>query len=94
MMKHDLEHSGPIQIFEKMFDDVIFQHIRDQTNLYYNQKNNNGCFVSTADLKIFSAFCCLVDKMSYHANVFIGAWTKILVYPLFQTLCHATDSKK
>nr|XP_023013431.1 piggyBac transposable element-derived protein 2-like [Leptinotarsa decemlineata] len=50
IMKNDLENFSPVQLFEKIFDDDIFQHIRDQTNLYSTQKNNHSFSV---DLKIF-----------------------------------------
>lgn len=53
ILKNELENLTPVQIFEKIFDDDIYNHIVSQTNLYSSQKNRHDFFVSKADIKLF-----------------------------------------
>ncbi|KAB0803076.1 hypothetical protein PPYR_00046 [Photinus pyralis] len=63
VVKHDLEHLSPIEVFEKLFDQEVLDHIVQQTNLYSSQKNKHDFFVSKADIQIFISILLLTG---YH----------------------------
>lgn len=63
ILKNELENFSPVEVFEKLFDDEIFDHLMQQTNLYSSQKNRHAFFVSKADLKLSVAILLLTG---YH----------------------------
>nr|CAH7746139.1 unnamed protein product [Callosobruchus chinensis] len=63
LVKSDLENLSPVDIFEKLFDNDIYNHISQETNIYSSQKNKHDFFVSRDDLKIFVGILLLTG---YH----------------------------
>nr|CAH7726921.1 unnamed protein product [Callosobruchus chinensis] len=63
LVKSDLENLSPVDIFEKLFDSDIYNHISQQTNIYSSQKNKHDFFVSRDDIKIFVGILLLTG---YH----------------------------
>jgi hypothetical protein len=53
ILNSELEGKEPVEIFEKLFDEDVSNHIVIETNRYSNQKNYHSCFVSKADIKQF-----------------------------------------
>lgn len=48
-----LKNSTPVEIFEKLLDDTVIDHIVDQSVLYAGQKNSHSFSVTREDIKIF-----------------------------------------
>nr|CAH7738745.1 unnamed protein product [Callosobruchus chinensis] len=63
LVKSDLESLSPVDIFEKLFDSDIYNHISQQTNIYSSQKNKHDFFLSRDDIKIFVGILLLTG---YH----------------------------
>lgn len=63
VVKNDLENLEPVAVFEKLFDDEIFDLLVHETNLYSSQKNEHSFFVSKADMKLFVGILLLTG---YH----------------------------
>lgn len=52
-VSEELKYFSPKDIFEKLVDEKIMQHIVDQTVLYAHQKNNHGFSLTIEELKNF-----------------------------------------
>lgn len=63
IVKHELEGLHPVEVFEKFFDNELYDYIVQQTNLYSSQKNNHEFFVSRDDMKLFFGILLLTG---YH----------------------------
>ncbi|KAJ8956555.1 hypothetical protein NQ318_019279 [Aromia moschata] len=58
-VKEQINNKTPVEIFEKLFDNDIFEHIAKQSILYAAQKNNHQFTVTQDDLRIFIAILVL-----------------------------------
>ncbi|XP_030753599.1 piggyBac transposable element-derived protein 2-like [Sitophilus oryzae] len=52
-VKESLRGYNPVQIFEKLFDDNVFQLMIEQSIIYSRQKNNHDFFATMEEMKIF-----------------------------------------
>ncbi|XP_013193343.1 piggyBac transposable element-derived protein 3 isoform X2 [Amyelois transitella] len=52
-VKEQLKDLTPVQIFEKLFDDEVFEMIVHFSNLYASQNNRHNFCVTTEELRIF-----------------------------------------
>ncbi|XP_050298541.1 piggyBac transposable element-derived protein 2-like [Anthonomus grandis grandis] len=55
-IKEELQELTPLQIFEKFFDDDLYNLLQTETMRYAQQKNKYDFFVTSEDLKIFIGF--------------------------------------
>ncbi|GLV46154.1 hypothetical protein CBL_02870 [Carabus blaptoides fortunei] len=52
-LANTFNNSTPVQIFEKLLDNVIIDHIVNQSIIYARQKNDHAFSVTAEDIKIF-----------------------------------------
>lgn len=52
-IKKEIETLNPVEIFEKLFDEEVIEHLRVETQRYASQHNNHSFSVSKNDMKIF-----------------------------------------
>lgn len=52
-LKVEMENKTPVEIFEKLFDSSVIQHIVEQSKLYASQNNNHDFHVNEDEIRIF-----------------------------------------